>query len=144
MGLAFFLYRNRPKTSSEPDLTEKVPLLWSVFGRLPVDSLYMKVFIPLFNRFSHWLAHRFEWAFWHDFFHNRIIRDSFVEGAAFLANVIDKQGVDGIVNGVGSVTKRIAGGLRLSQTGMARTYALSVFLGAVLLLLIFLWPLMAG
>lgn len=144
MGLAFFLYRNKPQKATDPDLTEKIPGLWSIFGRLPVDTLYMKVFIPLFNRFAHWLAHRFEWAFWHDFFHNRIIRDTFVEFAGFMANVIDKQGVDGIVNGVGSVTKRIAGGLRLSQTGYARTYALSVFLGAVLLLILFLWPLMAG
>ena len=144
LGLGFFLYRGRPEKATDPDLTEKVPFLWSVFGRLPLDSLYMKVVIPLFNRFAHWLAHTFEWAFWHDFFHNRIIRDTFVEFASFMANVIDKQGVDGIVNGVGSLTKRLAGSLRLSQTGYARTYALSVFLGAILLLIIFLWPLMAG
>ena len=49
LGLGFFLYRNRPQTYSEPDLTEKIPGLWSVFGRLPLDTLYMKVVIPAFN-----------------------------------------------------------------------------------------------
>ncbi len=144
LGLAFYLYRNKPEKATDPDLTEKVPGLWSIFGRLPLDSLYMKGVIPLFNRVSHWLAHRLDWAFWHDFFHERIIRDTFVEMSNFFSDVLDKQGVDGIVNGIGSVTKRFAGSLRLSQTGLARTYALSVFLGAVLLLIYFLWPLLAG
>lgn len=144
LGLGFFLYRNRPEKATDPDLTEKVPFLWTVFGRLPLDSLYMKGVIPAFNKLAHWFGHTIDWAFWHDFVHERIIRDTFVELANFFSNVIDKQGVDGFVNGLGNVTKRVAGSLRLSQTGMARTYALSVFLGAVLLLIYFLWPLMAG
>ncbi len=144
LGLAFFIYRNKPQKVTDPDPTQKIPGLWGIFGRLPLNTLYMKGVIPLFNRLAHVFGHRVDWDFWHDFVHERIIRDPFVEFANFMANVIDKQGVDGIVNGVGSVTKRIAGGLRQSQTGMARTYALSVFLGAVLLLIIFLWPLMAG
>ncbi len=50
----------------------------------------------------------------------------------------DTQGVDGLVNGAGTVTRRLAGALRLTQTGYARTYALAVFLGAVGLLVYFL------
>ena len=48
------------------------------------------------------------------------------------------QGVDGLVNGAGKTARRLADGLRLSQTGYARNYALSIFLGAVALLAYFL------
>ena len=58
----------------------------------------MKGFVPLFNRFSVWLADKVDWAFWHDFVHDRLIRDIFITGAEFSANVLDAQGVDGLVN----------------------------------------------
>jgi hypothetical protein len=48
-----------------------------------------------------WLAEKVDWAFWHDFVHDRVIRDIFVTGAEFSANVLDAQGVDGLVNGAG-------------------------------------------
>ncbi len=144
MGAAAVVYAGRPKTATDRDPTQMVPGLWGVFGRLPIDSFYMKLLIPGFNRFSAWLGFKFEWSFWHDFFHERVIRDTFVWFADLSANVLDAQGVDGIVNGLGSVTKWLADGIRVSQTGYARTYALSVFLGAVALLIYFLWPFMMG
>ena len=103
-----------------------------------LNSLYMKGFVPLFNRFAVWLAEKVDGAFWHDFIHDRVIRDIFVTFADFSANVLDAQGVDGLVNGAGAATRRLAGALRLTQTGYARTYALMVFLGAVGLLVYFL------
>lgn len=144
LGLAFYVYRDKPKTAADPDPTQKIPGLWGVFGRLPIDTFYMSLLIPWFNRFSDWLGHKFEWSFWHDFFHERVIRDTFVWFADLSANVLDAQGVDGIVNGLGSVTRWLADGIRVSQTGYARTYALSVFLGAVALLIYFLWPYVMG
>jgi NADH-quinone oxidoreductase subunit L len=143
LGLAVLVYRNKPQTVSDPDPTQKIPGLWSIFGRLPVDSFYMKLLIPAFNRFAAWTAFKFEWRFWHDFIHENIIRDTFV-WFGNLADMLDKQGVDGLVNGVGQVTKGLANTIRLSQTGFARTYALSVFLGAVALLIYFLWPFLMG
>jgi NADH-quinone oxidoreductase subunit L len=144
MGLAFLVYRGKPKTVADRDPTQRIPGLWGVFGRLPFDTLYMRLLIPWFNRFSEWLGFKFEWSFWHDFFHERVIRDTFVWFSDLSANVLDAQGVDGIVNGLGSVTKWLADGIRVSQTGYARTYALSVFLGAVALLIYFLWPYIMG
>ncbi|HUM68696.1 MAG TPA: proton-conducting transporter membrane subunit, partial [Chloroflexota bacterium] len=144
LGLAFYVYRDKPKTVSDPDPTQKIPGLWSVFGHLPVDTFYMSLLIPWFNRFSDWLGHKFEWSFWHDFFHERVIRDTFVWFADLSANVLDAQGIDGIVNGLGSVTRWLADGIRVSQTGYARTYALGVFLGTVVLLIYFLWPYVMG
>jgi len=61
-----------------------------------------------------------------------------------VANSIDAQGVDGLVNGAGSMTRRLANVLRMTQSGYARTYALGVFLGAVVLLAYFLWPVLFG
>jgi len=138
--LGYLVYRGRPRTTSEPDRLQGTPIWW--WAALPLNSLYMKGFVPLFNRFSVWLADKVDWEFWHDFVHDRVIRDIFVTGADFSANVLDAQGVDGLVNGAGKTTQQVARGLRLTQTGYARTYALAVLLGAVGLLVYFLF--MAG
>jgi NADH-quinone oxidoreductase subunit L len=136
LALAWLVYRRRPRTSDEPDQLSRTPIWW--WSVLPLNTFYMKGIVPLFNRFSVWLAEKLEWEFWHDFVHNRIIRDIFVTGANFTSNVLDAQGVDGLVNGAGAVTKRLANTLRLTQTGYARTYALAVLLGTVGLLVYFL------
>ncbi|MFQ5435131.1 MAG: hypothetical protein ACE5FD_09675, partial [Anaerolineae bacterium] len=63
----------------------------------------------------------------------------FVGFAGFTSDILDAKGVDGLVNGAGAVARRLADGLRRTQTGFARNYALSVFLGAVALLVYFIW-----
>ena len=138
--LGYLVYRGRPRTYTERDRLAGTPIWW--WAALPLNSLYMKGLVPLFNRFAVWLADKVDWAFWHDFIHDRVIRDIFVTGAEFSANVLDAQGVDGLVNGAGKTTQRLARGLRLTQTGYARTYALAVLLGAVGLLVYFIF--MAG
>jgi NADH-quinone oxidoreductase subunit L len=45
---------------------------------------------------------------------------------------IDNQGVDGSVNALAALVSRISDGLRGLQTGFARNYALSMFMGAAL------------
>ncbi len=138
LGGAFYVYRNKPETAVDPDPLQKLKPLWW-FRILPFETFYMKFVVPPFNRLADWLAFAVDWNFWHDFVHNNIIRDMFVSFATFLADVFDKFGVDGTVNGIGSVTKGLAGVIRRTQTGFARTYALGVFLGAVALLAYFLW-----
>ena len=54
-----------------------------------------------------------------------------IAAARFSANVFDTKIVDGLVNGVGAGTRRLAAGARLIQTGFVRSYALGLFLGAV-------------
>ncbi|MFN2134727.1 MAG: NADH-quinone oxidoreductase subunit L, partial [Candidatus Promineifilaceae bacterium] len=139
LGLAvgFMIYRRNPKTAEDPDPLQRTPIWW--LSILPLNTFYMKGVVPAFNRFAHWLAFPFEWNFWHDFVHNNLIRDTFVSFANFLANVIDTEGVDGVVNGTGKVTRRLSQALGVLQTGYVRTYALSVFLGAVALIIYFLF-----
>jgi NADH-quinone oxidoreductase subunit L len=134
----FVVYRKRPQTADDPDPLQKLKPLWW-FRILPLETLYMKTIVPFFNWSADKLAFTVDWDFWHDFVHNNIIRDMFVAFSTFLADVFDKYGVDGTVNGIGSVTKGLAGVLRKTQTGYTRSYALGIFLGAVLLLAYFLW-----
>ena len=136
------LYRNRWKTADERDPLQGTPIWWMAV--LPFDTLYMKGIIPLFNRLAGFLGYTIDWDLWHNFVHERIIRDSFVGFANFASDVLDRQGVDGLVNGAGQVARWLSGGLRLSQTGYARTYALGILLGTVALLAYFLWPFIFG
>jgi NADH-quinone oxidoreductase subunit L len=141
LALAFFLvYRTRPETATDPDPMERTPIWW--FAVLPLNTLYMRFLVPGFSRLAWWLADSVDWAFWHDFFHDRIIRDTFVGFANFAADVLDAKGVDGIVNGSARLTGRIASVLRLVQTGFVRNYALILFLGVVAVVAYFV--LMAG
>ena len=52
--------------------------------------------------------------------------------ASFLAGVVDRRVIDGAVNGLASLTSRLAGGLRQLQSGFVRNYALGVLGGAAL------------
>ncbi len=137
LALGFFVYRRKPKTADDPDPLQKTPIWW--FSVLPLETFYIKTIVPAFNRFAQWLAFPVEWDFWHDFVHNRVIRDTFVAFSTFLAYIIDLKGVDGVVNGTGKVTRRLSNAFGVLQTGYVRTYALSVFLGAVALIIYFLF-----
>ncbi|MFW5943478.1 MAG: NADH-quinone oxidoreductase subunit L [Chloroflexota bacterium] len=150
-AVSFFLafsvvYGQRPQTADEPDPLREIPVIgpfiwW--FAILPLDTLYMKGVIPAFNRTAHWLAHSVDWAFWHDFVHDNIIRDVFVGFANFASDVLDAKGIDGaLVHGSARITRWLADVIRLSQTGYVRNYALGLFIGVVALVAYFL--LMAG
>jgi NADH-quinone oxidoreductase subunit L len=54
--------------------------------------------------------------------------------ANFLARGVDKNTIDGAVNGIGKVTREGGVGLRRLQTGLVRNYALAIVGGTVLLL----------
>jgi NADH-quinone oxidoreductase subunit L len=131
--VAFFLaysvvYARRPRTAEDPDPLPEIPLIGPViwwFRVLPLNTVYMKGAVPAFNRLAHWLAHALDWAFWHDFVHDNVIRDMFVGFANFTSDVMDAKGLDGaIVNGTARATRRLADVIRLSQTGYVRNYAL--------------------
>ena len=53
--------------------------------------------------------------------------------AAFTADVVDEKGIDGAVNGVGTLVREGGERLRAVQTGYVRSYALGIAGGAVLL-----------
>jgi len=55
--------------------------------------------------------------------------------AGFLAFTVDRRWIDGLVNAIGGGTMSLSGVARRVQTGLVRTYALALLLGAVGLLL---------
>ena len=56
-------------------------------------------------------------------------------GQFVLSGDVDKRGIDGAVNGVGTLVRGAGSGLRKVQTGLVRNYALAIMFGAVLLML---------
>jgi NADH:ubiquinone oxidoreductase subunit 5 (subunit L)/multisubunit Na+/H+ antiporter MnhA subunit len=66
-----------------------------------VDEIYDALILRPYNRFSEFLAGSVDGQFWHDWFHDRAIRDTFLKITDILANPIDKLVIDGAVNGAG-------------------------------------------
>ena len=141
--LAYYLYYHRYKSmqnlpaAKRPDDPLR-PILGPVFKLLEnkyyIDELYSLVILNPYVKLSQFLADVIDWQFWHDWFHNVVIASTYNRLASFLSIRIDLGVIDGIANGLATVTKLFAGQLRRLQTGYVRGYALSVFFGVVLIL----------
>ncbi len=137
--IAYFVYRRRPETSHEPDPMEKVKPIWW-FSILPLNTLYYRTVVPGFNWLARFLGETVDWQIWHDWFHDRVIRDGYLRFSNWLSDKFDLQFVDGwLVNGAGRATDWLATALRATQTGYVRNYALVVFLGVIALLAWFIY-----
>jgi len=64
----------------------------------------------------------------------RFVSGPITSAARFLSEGVDRDTIDGAVNGIGRTFQRAGGGLRKVQTGLVRNYALAIVLGAVLVL----------
>jgi NADH-quinone oxidoreductase subunit L len=110
------------------------PIFTGMENKWWVDELYWAVILNPYITLSRFLAEVIDWRFWHDWFHDTVIARSFRGLAHFLAGAFDLGFIDGIANGLASVTVRFAGSLRKVQTGYVRNYALSVFLGVIVII----------
>jgi NADH-quinone oxidoreductase subunit L len=119
-----------------------VGAIWNTaHARLWWDETYYRLFEGPFNRISMFLADTLDWAFWHDYFHNVILRNGFNAIGDLLSQPVDLGIVDGAVNGLARLVRWLAGRLRTVQTGYVRTYAIAVLLGVVFVIVVLLWPL---
>jgi NADH-quinone oxidoreductase subunit L len=141
--LAWYVYDRRYKRMLElpPAKRPDDPLratLGPVFRLLEnkywVDELYWAVILNPYIVASRFLADQVDWRFWHDWFHDRVITRSFNGLAQLLSVRIDLGVIDAIANWIGESTQRVAGRLRYIQTGSVRNYALSVFVGVIIIL----------
>jgi len=110
------------------------PIFTGMENKWWVDELYWVVILNPYIKLSRFLAEVIDWRFWHDWFHDSVIARGYRLSARFLAGPFDLGFIDGIANGLASVTIRFAGSLRKVQTGYVRNYALMVFLGVVVII----------
>ena len=133
--VAYFIYRPKAQKAGVDDPLRKLGLIFKVLNhKYWIDELYHRVFVRPFVWLSQFLADTIDWRFWHNWFHERAIRDTFFKITDFLANPIDKLVIDGAVNGTGRLVALASGGLRKIQTGYVRQYALVMLAGVVLVL----------
>jgi NADH-quinone oxidoreductase subunit L len=105
-----------------------VVVAFLVYGSGKVDWLALRVRLAPLQRT---LAH----AWYVDDIYAAMVAAPGKAFAAFTAYVVDLRVIDGIVNGAGAVVQGLASTTRRVQTGLVRTYALAIFVGAVALLI---------
>ncbi len=141
--LAWLLYSRRYRklqqlpAGKRPDDPLR-PILGPIFTLFEhkywVDELYWAVILNPYIVLSRFLADVIDWRFWHDWFHDKAIAGSYNWLTRLLSIRVDLGFIDATANWLGSSTQALAGRMRLLQTGYVRTYALSVFIGVVLIL----------
>jgi NADH-quinone oxidoreductase subunit L len=143
IGLAWLLYMRQYQRLQEIPRAKRpadplVPIIGPVFTALEnkwwVDELYWAVILTPYIKLARFLAVVVDWRFWHDWFHDKIIAGGYNVLSRFLALPVDLGIIDAIANGLGNAAEGLGAVLRRLQTGFVRTYALSVFLGVVIIL----------
>jgi len=135
--ISWLLYGRKPIKIGQPDPLKK-PLGFLFTGmenKWFVDEGYFAVFINRYVDMAKFLADYVDWRFWHDWFHEKVIAGTY----NWLSNIglnlyADQRGIDAIANGLGNATKNLSASMRKIQNGFVRSYALSVFLGVVIIL----------
>lgn len=106
-------------------------LSYLVYGRKPIaDAKAADPLASSLGVFFKWMNQKFMV----DELYQTVIIGPYHKLADFFAHPVDQGVVDGVVNGLGSLTSFLAGLLRKLQTGFARTYALSIFVGIIAIL----------
>jgi NADH-quinone oxidoreductase subunit L len=98
-------------------------IAWGMYGRVPVPATAPR------GRFWTWAGRR-------DLYGDAINESLLMRPGQWLTRLsvyFDNRGVDGLVNTVAATIGGTSGRLRRIQTGFVRSYALSMFLGGVLL-----------
>ncbi|MEW6716838.1 MAG: NADH-quinone oxidoreductase subunit L [Chloroflexota bacterium] len=133
---AWLLYGRKTLTVGQPDPLRRIfgPVFIVMENKWWVDELYWTIILNPYIAFARFLADVVDWRFWHDWFHDVVIAGTYKALSRFLALPVDLGVIDATANGLANLTKRLAASLRLLQTGFVRNYALSVFVGVVVIL----------
>jgi NADH-quinone oxidoreductase subunit L len=133
--LAWLLYGRSPLQKGQTDPLRRLlgPLFVGMEHKWWVDELYWTVILNPYIALAKFLADIVDWQFWHDWFHDTVLYGSFNAISRWSAVSFDLGVIDAIANGLGGGTQSLAASLRRIQTGYVRNYALSVFIGVVVL-----------
>lgn len=129
IGLAYLMYHKR--AISPEAMTQRFkPIYTLLFNKYYFDELYMTIIINP----TYWLMEIL-------FKFDQIVIDGMVNGVGKLTLLwswakerFDTYVVDGAVNGLGYMSLSMGRAIRKTQTGQLQTYALVIFLGAVILI----------
>ncbi len=107
-------------------------LAWSVYGRVSLGKPDSPD--PLAVRLG-WFFKGMNRKWWVDeFYHAVIVRPYTYVSNVLLGEWMDQEVIDGAVNDVGGLTRFLSGAVRKLENGYVRSYALSILVGAVLIL----------
>jgi NADH-quinone oxidoreductase subunit L len=136
IALAWYLYGRKPLEKDEQDPLRRIlgPVFTVFENKYWVDEIYFTLIINPYIQFAHIAAEYLDWRFWHDWFHDTVVAGGFFGLTRLLSVQIDLGIIDRIANGLGSGTKALAARMRGLQTGFVRNYALSLFLGVVIII----------
>ena len=136
IGISWLIYGRNPLKTGQQDPLEKAlgPIFKGMHNKWYVDEIYDFLILRPYQKLAKFFAETLDWNIWHDWFHEKGIRDNFQKFTRFLADPIDLGVIDRIANGLASTVKNSGEILSRLQTGFIRNYALSVFFGVVVIL----------
>lgn len=142
IGISYWLYMRRyqemqqlPAARRPDDPLRSLGFIFTgMENKWWVDELYWAVILNPYIAASRFLAEVVDWRFWHDWFHDVVLAGGYNLFSRLLSVRIDLGIIDSIANGLATVTQALAAQMRRIQTGSVRNYALSVFVGVVVIL----------
>ncbi|HVO41144.1 MAG TPA: NADH-quinone oxidoreductase subunit L [Aggregatilineales bacterium] len=138
------IYREHPLTKKGRDRLQLMPETRAAFNlanaKLYWDEMYARFVGQPFNDIGIFLADTVDQRFWHDFVHNTLIAGSFNALAGFLSKSVDLLIIDRSFLNIGTIVAWTSERLRRIQTGYVRTYAFTLLLGVLMVLLLILFP----
>jgi NADH-quinone oxidoreductase subunit L len=140
IGLAWLLYGRKPLIENEPDplARDLGPAFVGMQNKWWVDELYDFLVVRRYVWLAGFLANAVDWSFWHNWFHDRVIAQSFRDGTRWLADSFDMPVIDGASARLAEWTRSTAEGLRRLQTGRVRNYGIYILAGLVVMMGYFL------
>jgi len=134
--ISWLLYGRNPLQKDQPDPLKR--MLGIVYTGMEnkwwVDEAYQYLILRPYQVVAKITAELIDWQIWHDWFHDTVIAGTFKRLTKFTAIRVDLGFIDAVANGLGKTTQSFADSLRRLQTGFVRNYALSVFLGVVVII----------
>ncbi len=131
IGFAYLVYRKKVITAESIGARFR-PLYKLLYNKYYFDELYMAAIVNPTYKIAE-ILFRFD----------QVVIDGIVNGAARITlwwswakERFDTYVIDGAVNGAGYLSLAIGRALRKTQTGQIQTYALVVFIGAVILIFV--------
>lgn len=143
IALAWWLYARRypemlklpPKQRPDDPLKGFIgPVFTALQQKWWVDEFYHILVIKPYTSLARILAEVVDLRFWHDWVHDVLLAGGYRLFTRLLSVQFDLGIIDSTANSIADVMKNLSQQMRLWQTGYVRSYALSVFLGVVIIL----------